>query len=61
MSGTRIAQNVGQFWCQQMHGHPTAYAGTANPAENPNGRPRVLGVISSNDPENQSTVQTDLR
>ena len=60
MSGTRLAQHVGAWWCQQMQGHPTAYAGDRNNLENLNGRERVLGVISTNDPENQASVEVDL-
>ncbi|HVM51581.1 MAG TPA: hypothetical protein VM262_00160 [Acidimicrobiales bacterium] len=61
MSGTDLARHAGQWWCQQMASHPTEYAGTANPAENLNGRPRLLGVISTNDPENQAAIEVDLK
>ena len=60
MSGTRMAQHVGAWWCRQMEGQPVQYAGDRNSLENLNGRPRVLGVISTNDPENQSSVEIDL-
>ena len=60
MSGTDMARHAGQWYCQQMAKFPTEYAGTANPAENLNGRERLLGVIATNDPENQATVTEDL-
>jgi hypothetical protein len=60
MSGTRLAQHVGAWWCRQMEGRPTQFAGDRNNLENLNGRPRVLGVISTNDPENQASVEVDL-
>jgi hypothetical protein len=61
MSGTDMARHAGQWYCQQLKDHKTEYAGTANPAENLNGRDRLLGVISTNDPENQATVENDLK
>jgi hypothetical protein len=61
ISGTDMARHAGQWYCQQLQPHPTEYAGTANPAEQLNGKPRLLGVISTNDPENQASVTQDLR
>jgi len=58
-SATSIQQSFAEFWCAQMTG-PVKYAGTQNPAQNFNGKPRVLGIISTNDPDNQSTVQNFL-
>ena len=56
-----MARAAGQWYCQQMNKFPTEYAGTGNPTENLNGKPRLLGVISTNDPENQATVEVDLK
>jgi hypothetical protein len=61
ISGTDMARHAGEWYCKQLNPFPTEYAGTANPAENLNGRPRLLGVISTNDPENQATVEIDLK
>jgi hypothetical protein len=61
ISGTDMARQAGQWYCQQLHKFPTEYAGTANPTENLNGRPRLVGVISTNDPENQASVEVDLK
>lgn len=65
MSATRVQQLFAEWWCSQMStknqpGRVTKYAGTQNPARNFNGRPRELGVISTNDPDNKATVETVL-
>jgi hypothetical protein len=55
MSGTRIAQHVGQWWCKQLAGQPAAYSASplaSGAPGNTNGRKRVLGIIGTNDPEN---------
>lgn len=51
-SGTRIAQALANFYCANLNGKPAQWAGSQNPADKLNGKPRVLGVISTNDPEN---------
>lgn len=56
MSGTRIARHVAQFYCGYLHGKNAIYAGADNPSNDMRNRPRVLGAISQNDPENQRTV-----
>jgi hypothetical protein len=63
-SSTREEEGFAQWWCGQMSSVDDAsrvvnQAGTANPAQNFNGKPRVLGVISTNDPDNENTV-TDV-
>lgn len=55
MSGTRIAEHVGQWWCRQLTAKNAAHS--ASPAAagapgNTNGQKRVLGIIGTNDPEN---------
>jgi hypothetical protein len=55
-SATTMEQQFAEFWCAQLTG-PVKYGGTQNPAQNFNGQPRVLGIISTNDPDNQSTVE----
>lgn len=65
MSSTKVQQLFAEWWCSQMSsknvpGRVVKYAGTNNPAQNFNGRPRELGVISTNDPDNQKTVETVL-
>ena len=52
-SGTRIAQALANFYCANLNGKPAQWAGSQNPADKLNGKPRVVGVISTNDPENK--------
>jgi hypothetical protein len=59
-SATRIEQMFAEFYCKQLAGRPVAFAGTGNPAQNFNGKPRVLGVLSTNDPDNEATVKKVL-
>ncbi len=39
---------------------PVKYAGHQNPAQDFNGKPRVLGIISTDDPDNKDTVNNFL-
>lgn len=60
-SSSRIERAFGEFWCAQMSSvnvpsRKVRYAETANPAQNFNGQPRRLGVLSTNDPDNKNTV-----
>jgi len=55
MSGTRIAQHAGRFWCQQLNGHNAEFSRSYQD------KPRQLGVIATNDPENQNAVEIDLK
>ena len=55
MSGTRLAQHAGRFWCSQLAGHNAEFS------RNYKDKKRQLGVIATNDPENQNTVEIDLR
>ncbi|MEY2427068.1 MAG: hypothetical protein QOI61_2640 [Actinomycetota bacterium] len=64
-SATRVESAFAEFWCNQMSSvnvpaRRVKFAGTQNPAQNFNGRPRVLGVISTNDPDQESTVKNIL-
>jgi hypothetical protein len=63
MSGTDIAKHIGELWCKELNGKKAIYAGEPrNATENDlRGNTRVLGVISTNDPENKKMVQGDLR
>jgi hypothetical protein len=60
MSGTTMAKHFGEWWCASLAKKPAKYAGTQNPADQINGRQRLLGVISTNDPENEGSVTKDL-
>ena len=61
ISGTRAALSFAQWWCSQMTsrtgGRTVEFAGTQNPSQNFNGRPRVLGVIASRDQDLEDTVR----
>jgi hypothetical protein len=64
-SSSRVETAFAQWWCNQMSSvnapnRKTKYAETNNPAENLNGQPRRLGVISTNDPDNEDTVKKVL-
>ena len=64
MTGTKMATSFAQWWCNQLtsasKGRKVKFAGTQNPAQNFNGKDRVLGVISTNDPDNMFTVKNVL-
>jgi hypothetical protein len=64
-SATRIELAFAQFWCNQMSSvnepnrrvkWASTRNGAQNPAQNFNGEKRRLGVISTNDPDNEDTV-----
>jgi hypothetical protein len=64
-SSTRVEEGFAQWWCNQAstandRSRTVRFAGTANPAQNFNGQPRRLGVISTNDPDNEATVKNVL-
>lgn len=60
MSGTKMAEHAGRFWCAQLTGRPAKYAGSGNPSQDLRDNTRKIGVISTNDPENQGTVENEL-
>jgi hypothetical protein len=63
-SSTRIEQGFAKFWCNQLTSKNSdrvvSFAQDRNPAQNFNGQKRVLGVISTNDPDNEDTVTNVL-
>ncbi|MGQ0433372.1 MAG: hypothetical protein ACT452_13295, partial [Microthrixaceae bacterium] len=61
MSGTELAQNAARWWCANLKGKLAKYAGSANSAQDFRDNVRKLGVISTNDPENQDMVEKDLQ
>jgi len=65
-SATRVETAFAQLWCNQLSSvnvpsRRVAFAGHENPAQDFNGQPRVLGVISTNDPDNENTVTQVLQ
>ncbi len=59
-SATRIEQAFAEFYCKQLNHSQVKFAGHENPAQNFNGQARELGVISTNDPDNEATVRNVL-
>jgi len=74
MGGSLLAKNAGQFWCAKLNGKKAEFAGETDPgrpqpqpgsAKNPStndirNKTRVLGVISTDDPENKLAIN-DLK
>jgi len=65
MSATQIELNFADWWCHQMtskngSGRTAIFAGDQNRAEDFRNKPRVLGVVSTNDPDNENTVKKVL-
>jgi len=64
MGGTTVAKNVAEWYCNRLHGFKAANAGETGtdpqsqnpPANDIRSRTRVLGVISTDDPENKNVV-----
>src|SRR5437763_428813 len=65
MSASQIELNFADWWCHQMtskngSGRTAIFAGDQNRAEDFRNKPRVLGVVSTNDPDNENTVKQVL-
>src|SRR5438270_3907208 len=58
-SSTRIEQEFASWYCSQMQG-PVQFAPDKNPAQNFQGHKRVLGIISTKDPDNKAAVYNVL-
>src|SRR3984957_9782146 len=63
-SSTNIEQGFARFWCNQLTSKNSdrvvSFAQDKNPSQDFNGQKRVLGVISTNDPDNEDTVTNVL-
>ena len=59
-SSSRVEQAFAEFYCKQLAASPVKFAETNNAAQNFNGKSRVLGVLSTNDPDNKNTVMQVL-
>ncbi len=63
-SSTNIEEGFAKFWCNQLTSKNTdrvvSFAQDKNTAQDFNGKKRVLGVISTNDPDNEDTVTNVL-
>jgi hypothetical protein len=65
MSSTRMALTFAQWWCGQMSSksdpsRKAIYAGDQNPSQDFRTRPRQLGVVSTDDPDNKGVVKNVL-
>jgi hypothetical protein len=68
MPGDQLAKHVGEWYCKTLHGKKASFAGqtgtdpqSQNPPNNDiRNKNRVLGVISTDDPENMNTVKQVL-
>ncbi|HET6811073.1 MAG TPA: hypothetical protein VFH50_08705, partial [Acidimicrobiales bacterium] len=60
MSSSQMETDFARFWCNQLSSasgpRKVSFAPSQNPTQNFNGQKRVLGVISTNDPDNENTV-----
>ncbi|HUP84933.1 MAG TPA: hypothetical protein VM143_04610 [Acidimicrobiales bacterium] len=64
ISGTVAAKQAAEWYCRKLAGKKAVFAGATGPdstSQNPpvddiQSKPRVLGVISTDDPENQGTI-----
>lgn len=59
-SSTRIETAFAQWYCNQLASSPVQFAETKNPLQNFNGKPRVLGIMGINDPDNEDAVMNIL-
>lgn len=59
-SSTRIEQAFADFYCNQLNGKDAVFAQRKNPAQDFTTQQRVLGIISTNDPDNEDTVKSVL-
>jgi hypothetical protein len=63
-SGSQVALAFTNWWCTQMtsvgSSRRVAFAGHENPTQDFNGRRRVLGVVTPNDPDNKYVVEKVL-
>lgn len=60
MSSSRMSRLFAQWWCGQLEGKNAIYAGGQNSAQDFRGRTRQLGVVSTNDPDNQRVIEKVL-
>lgn len=65
MSSTRMALTFAQWWCGQLSSksdprRTAIYAGDQNAAQDFRKRPRQLGVVSTDDPDNKAVVKNVL-
>ena len=60
MSSTKMARLFAQMWCGNMAKKNAVFAAAENPAQDFRQTPRRLGVVSTNDPDNERVVRQVL-
>ncbi|MBC7372886.1 MAG: hypothetical protein H7323_02710 [Frankiales bacterium] len=60
MSSSKMSKLFAQWWCGSLAGKPAAYAGGQNAAQDFRKTTRQLGVVSTNDPDNEQVIKKVL-
>ena len=60
MSSSKMSKLFAQWWCGSMAGQPAVYAGSQNAAQDFRKTRRQLGVVSTNDPDNERVIRKVL-
>lgn len=60
MSSTTVSKLFAQWWCGSMKGKNAVYAGSENAAQDFRKTKRSLGVVSTNDPDNERVIKNVL-
>jgi hypothetical protein len=55
MSSSRMSRVFAEWWCGSLAKKPAAYAGGQNPSQDFRKTKRQLGVVSTNDPDNEGS------
>ncbi|MCW2681189.1 MAG: hypothetical protein JWM62_2590, partial [Frankiales bacterium] len=60
MSSSKMSKLFAQWWCGSMAGKPAKYASPQNPQQDFRTVRRQLGVVSTNDPDNERVIKQVL-
>ncbi len=60
VSSTKMSKLFAQWWCGQLNGKPAVFAGAQNAAQDFRKTTRQLGVVSTNDPDNERVIRKVL-
>lgn len=60
MSSSKMSKLFAEWWCGSLAKKPAAYAGAQNPQQDFRKVKRQLGVVSTNDPDNEAVVRKVL-
>jgi hypothetical protein len=56
MSGSRVVEHLAEYWCERLAGRSPTFAGPAAGKFDAS-KPRVLGVVTADDPANQQVLR----